>query len=316
MTRTLRRSAALVAALTLCSTNAAASPAPDTARDEASPERGAREEAPPAAEGDAAIDPQQLFRAGEEAYWLGDFDLAIERFEAAYAASRVPGMLYNVGLAYYRRSEVSRSLADLERARVVFTNYLQADVGGLVAPAHVQGLIDEITGKIAALRAIEAPASEPASATPSGPEAPACDELPPPPDRGRRQRAIGGALLGLGAVGLTGGVVSTIAFSLKGAEFGDTLALLERQRSEAGCATPAQGQLCEDLDASVAITERNGHKANLLTATVGGSLLAVGAGLTIAGAALFARSRRGQPQRERGLTVAPTWGGVTVVGRF
>lgn len=306
MTRTLQRAAAMVAALTL-STQAAA--APDDAP--------AAEIGEPAPDDAAAIDPQQLFRAGEEAYWLGDFDLAIERFEAAYAASRVPGMLYNVGLAYYRRHDLSRSLADLERARVVFTNYLQADAAGLVAPAHVQGIIDEIDGKIAALRAIEAPSGEPSAPTSEAVEPPACADLPPPPpDRRRLDRPLGGALVGLGVVGLSGGVVATVAFSLKGVEFGDTLVLLDRQRSEAGCTTPAQSQLCADLDASVAITERNGHKANLLTATVGGSLLAVGAGLTIAGGVLLARARRGHAAQERRLSLAPTWGGMTLSGRF
>ncbi|MEZ4453556.1 MAG: hypothetical protein R3B09_29130, partial [Nannocystaceae bacterium] len=117
MTRTLWKTAAVGAALTLAAGTASAAPSSASTTS-------------PAADVDEAptVDPQALFREGEQAYWLGDFDLAIERFEAAYAASRLPGMLYNVGLAYSRRYDLSRSIVDLERARVVLQNYLQADV--------------------------------------------------------------------------------------------------------------------------------------------------------------------------------------------
>lgn len=35
---------------------------------------------------------EALYRQGEQAYWLGDFDQAVEKFEAAYAASRLPAL--------------------------------------------------------------------------------------------------------------------------------------------------------------------------------------------------------------------------------
>lgn len=42
-------------------------------------------------------DAEALFGEGENAYFVGDFDKAITRFEAAYAASKLPAILYNVG---------------------------------------------------------------------------------------------------------------------------------------------------------------------------------------------------------------------------
>lgn len=67
---------------------------------------------------------QALYEAGARAFGLGDFDRAIENFEAAYDASKLIDILYNVALAYFRRFEISGERKDLLRARAVLRNYV------------------------------------------------------------------------------------------------------------------------------------------------------------------------------------------------
>src|SRR5262249_4228077 len=61
-------------------------------------------EVPPAP--GAQVEAERLFEEGSEAYNLGKFDVAIERFEAAYNLSHATALLYNLGQAYSKRYEV------------------------------------------------------------------------------------------------------------------------------------------------------------------------------------------------------------------
>ncbi len=261
---------------------------------------------------------QRLFREGEEAYWLGDFDQAIQRFEEAYKLSRVPGMLYNVGLAYQRRYETSRSAEDLKRARAVFVNYLDADTGGLVDPLHVEAAIAEIDTELAVAEAPGPEPSQPEEGEISAPlqSAPSCPDpvvASPGLDSGRRSRIVGGAVMATGGLLLSGGVVSLTVFSLKGREFKGVLRGLEEKQEAAGC-SELQSSLCDDLQRSSEITVRNGYKANILAGAVGGSLMAVGLGGLVTGALLYYRGK-GRGRRAE-IVLTPTLGGAALVGRF
>lgn len=88
-----------------------------------SPPSGATGTAPST---DSSVSAEALFEAGERAFGLGDFDRAIENFEAAYAASKLVVILYNVGLSYMRRFEISGDRKDLLRAKAVLRNYVLA----------------------------------------------------------------------------------------------------------------------------------------------------------------------------------------------
>ncbi len=261
---------------------------------------------------------QRLFREGEEAYWLGDFDRAIERFEEAYKLSRVPGMLYNVGLAYQRRYETSHATADLERARAVFVNYLDADTGGLVDPRHVEAVIAEIDTQLAVVEAPKAVPTQPEEGEISAPlqEALTCVD-PVAPGRaaegGRRSRVVGGAVMAAGGLLFSGGVVSLTVFSLKGREFKGVLRGLKEDQQVAGCAE-VQSSHCDALQLSSEITVRNGYKANILAGAVGGSLMAAGVGGLVTGALLYYRGK-GRGRRAE-VVLAPTLGGAALVGRF
>ncbi|MEZ4383195.1 MAG: hypothetical protein R3A79_17845 [Nannocystaceae bacterium] len=264
---------------------------------------------------------QRSFREGEEAYWLGDFDLAVARFEEAYRLSKLPGMLYNVGLAYQRRYENSRSRDDLRRARAVFVNYLEADSAGLIDPRHVEAAIAEID---AALAVAEAPVAAPTpveeAAEASAVEGPqrCVDDAPerstPRRDAPRRDRILGTSLMSAGGLLVAGGVASLTAFSLKGQEFAGVLQGIEADQAAAGCAN-TDSQYCRDLQESALITFNNGHKANLLAGALGGSLLATGAVGVVAGALLYRRGRGGRARTSE-VALTPPFGGAALVGRF
>src|SRR5262249_18392557 len=88
-----------------------ASPATATATPETPPDPGAQVEA------------ERLFEEGSEAYNLGKFDVAIERFEAAYNLSHATALLYNLGQAYSKRYEVDPDPGFLRQARVLYLNF-------------------------------------------------------------------------------------------------------------------------------------------------------------------------------------------------
>ncbi len=206
---------------------------------------------------------QRLFREGEEAYWLGDFERAVERFEEAYKLSKLPGMLYNVGLAYQRRYETSKEPSDLQRARAVFVNYLDADTGALIDPRHVEGVIAEIDAKLAVVevREVERDAPEEDEISTAVDTAASCPDpalsVGPAVDTGRRPRLIGAGLMGFGGLLLSGGAVSLTVFSLKGREFEAVLAGIEGEQLAAGCGSTTSA-LCDDLGRSAEITVNNG----------------------------------------------------------
>jgi tetratricopeptide (TPR) repeat protein len=62
--------------------------------------------------------------AGYAAFEVGRYTDAIGHFEAAYRLKRDPRLLYNLGLAYYRRAELTQEAADLRQARNLFRRFL------------------------------------------------------------------------------------------------------------------------------------------------------------------------------------------------
>jgi tetratricopeptide (TPR) repeat protein len=64
-------------------------------------------------------------QAAYAAFEVGRYDEAIDHFERAYRLKRDPRLLYNLGLAYYRRHELGRSAPDLRQARNLFKRFLQ-----------------------------------------------------------------------------------------------------------------------------------------------------------------------------------------------
>jgi hypothetical protein len=83
--------------------------------------------------GDPMARARQLYDEGQKAYELTDYDVAIERFRAAYelvrssndpAAPEVLGaVIFNLAVVYERSYEVTPDLERLRRARVMYRQY-------------------------------------------------------------------------------------------------------------------------------------------------------------------------------------------------
>ena len=132
---------------------------------------------------------EALYDAGEHAFGLGDFDRAIEHFEAAYAASKLVVILYNVGLSYMRRFEISGDRKDLLRAKAVVRNYLlavEADPS-LGQPDDAKNLLAEIDKLL--------------------------DSSPSPQNEKDGDRKVDGLKVGLGVTGALAGVSLVVALA-------------------------------------------------------------------------------------------------------
>lgn len=259
------------------------------------------------------VDAEALYQQGEQAYWLGDFELAVARFEAAYAASHLPALLYNVGLAYLRRYELSADPQDLQRARAVLRNYsleLEKDpsLGQAENVPKLLAQIDELLAKVK-------PAEPAVASTPTAVSVPmTCPDTTPAPPLVRSLRPAGAAVMGVASLALAGGVAAALAFALKGRSFHDQLVGLRGEQQAAGCGDMASAT-CDYLAAAERITVDNGRRANLLAGGLGGGLAAIGvAGLAV-GAVLYGRDRP-RTEARAGLRVTPAIGGLVLSGRF
>ena len=77
------------------------------------------------ATGEAAA--RHHFEKAEKAYRVGNYDIAIAEYQAAYDAQPVPALLFNLAQAYRKRHAVGGQVADLRRAIEVFRAYLRDD---------------------------------------------------------------------------------------------------------------------------------------------------------------------------------------------
>jgi hypothetical protein len=257
-----------------------------------------------------------LYNAGEQAYWLGDFRRAVPLFEAAYARSGLPTLLYNVGLATMRRYELSQDPDDLRRARSVLTNYAQELIKDptLQQADNVPKLIAQLDATLASLTApppVATPAPVIAEVVPEARCEPA-----PPPARGVDTRRVGAAVMSVGGLALAGGVATTVAFALKGQGFQQQQTRLLGEAAAAGCTGGAQGATCRALEESRSITVRNGQQANLLAGGLGGGLMALGVAGLVIGAVVFARAPAARGRLAIVPSVTPRTAGLVFAGRF
>ncbi|MCB9753727.1 MAG: hypothetical protein H6713_27615 [Myxococcales bacterium] len=265
---------------------------------------------------------RELYRAGEEAYNLGDFSRAINSFEGAYSLSSRPDLLYNVSLSYFRRYDASRELTDLKRARAVLVNFeiaLRRDptIGD---PDQVRELMKRIEDRLSVDDRPRDASGERAlrSAGPEGPRtAGACTDLTDQPDPGRASRVGGAVAMGTGALILAGGVASIAAFTLKGQEFENTLAGLQSEFMAESC-EGRSSERCQLLQESIDTTINNGRQANILAATLGAGLTVLGTAGVVTGAIFYAQGNRRTKswEHDRELRIAPSLGGVVLRGRF
>ncbi len=119
-------SAALVVAVVLPPSMVRASPFAVPTIDSAPEAGGADEEDAKVAEAKAE------YRAGSDAYALGNYEDAIGHFEAAYELSGAVDLLFNLGQSYTRWYDISNDIDHLKKARRLYENYvLNVDSTGL-----------------------------------------------------------------------------------------------------------------------------------------------------------------------------------------
>lgn len=270
-------------------------------------------------------DAEALYNAGEQAYWLGDFRRAVQHFEAAYARSGLPALLYNVGLATMRRYELTQDPEDLRRARAVLTNYAQelAKDPTLQQADNVPRLIAQLDATLATLAAAKPAAKSPAAEPRELPAIDPRDRCEPTPaiDRSsatdRATRRAGASVMTIGGLALVGGVATTVAFALKGQSFQQQQQTLLADAAARGCdGAASQSAACIALDDSVAITVRNGQRANLLAGGLGGGLVALGVAGLVVGAVVFSRAPRLRGKLAISPALTPQAAGLLLNGRF
>lgn len=266
---------------------------------------------------------EELYAEAERAYFIGDYVTAVTRFEAAYAKSQLPQLLYNVGLAYMRRYELSKDVADLRRAQSVLTNFrVELERDPTIGSAQNVGeLLKQIERSLAVhdtRKPLTAKPTKPAGATSEAQPAAACPDPAPaktivqPADT----RRAGAALLTLGGLSLAAGVASGLGFALKGRQFRGELADVTAMQQQA-CDGDEMSAQCVGYSQSVTLTKANGHTANILAGTLGGGLTALGVAGLVAGAVLYARAGRSdRSDRRARIQAGPSIGGVWLRGQF
>lgn len=259
---------------------------------------------------------ETLFREGENAYFIGDFDKAIARFEAAYGASKLPAILYNVGLTYYRRFSISGDVKDLKRARAVLQNFkleveqdprlgnqdnvakllVEIDAALVELPTEVSRPSLEVTS-VPPATSLEVssvpPAKEPTHTVDDGANSSAGME---PISRWRRHVAVGSTLVGVGV----GTLVATVALAVRGGSLEDSF-----EAKKCSLNTPTME--CDSL-------MDQGRRTNIFTV-----FTAVAAPLMIAGGATLLTlglKRRAAHRRVASPYVAPGSVGIVFQGRF
>lgn len=261
---------------------------------------------------------EALYNAGEQAYWLGDFRRAVDLFEAAYASSGLPALLYNVGLATMRRYELTQDPEDLRRARAVLTNYAQelAKDPTLQQADNVPRLIAQLDATLAALSAPKqtpVAAQKPAITPASAPPLERCEPAPAPT---RDTRRAGAVVMSTGGILLAGGVASTLAFALKGQSFQHQQERLLADSAARGCGDNPTSAACVALEQARAITVQNGQRANLLAGGLGGGLMAVGLVGLVVGAVVFTRTPPTRGKLALAPVLTPRSAGLFLSGRF
>lgn len=263
---------------------------------------------------------EALYNAGEQAYWLGDFRRAVDHFEAAYARSGLPALLYNVGLATMRRYELTQDPEDLRRARAVLTNYAQELVKDptLQQADNVPRLIAQLDATLAALAAPKQSPSptrpeiaDPAATTPKA----RCEPVAAPTPA-RDTRRAGAAIMTTGGLTLAGGVATTLAFALKAQSFQRQQEVILADAAARGCNDASPSAACQALEQSRSITVQNGQRANLLAGSLGGGLMALGLVGLVVGAVVYTRTPAARSKLAVSPTFTPQSAGLALAGRF
>lgn len=110
----------------------------------------------PAEEDPLVAEAKAEYRAGSDAYALGNYEAAVAHFERSYQLTHQPELLFNLGQSYTRWYDISNDLEHLKKARRLYENYV-LNVGATdmdeeqqaQARADAQRRISEVDRRIA-----------------------------------------------------------------------------------------------------------------------------------------------------------------------
>jgi hypothetical protein len=235
------------------------------------------------ADGDRA---RALFTQGEAAYSAGRFGEAARLFEDAYADSHRPELLWNIAQSHKHQYDIDHDVQRLRTALSVLSNYQQliwekkAQDEARDTVRETRALLDQAEREEAARIAAERAAAERAA------------HALTPAQRERRWRIADFSLLAAGGatliVGLTFGLLA---------------------HSEAGSVQSAGAPGRPVPFGTVADHESRGQTYEVVSY----ALYGIGAAAAATGAVLLAVQARGHRSR---MSIAPTFGGVVLCGRF
>jgi tetratricopeptide (TPR) repeat protein len=102
------------------------------------------------------IEARAEYKAGSDAYALGNYEEAVKHFERSYQLSQEPALLFNLGQSYTRWYDISGDIEHLKKARRLYENYV-LNVGSTTldeqgqadARADAQARIAEVDRRIA-----------------------------------------------------------------------------------------------------------------------------------------------------------------------
>lgn len=265
--------------------------------------------------------PEALYDEGRKAYRLGDFKVAVDRWEEAYAASDNALLLYNISLAYRGRYTITNDIGDLRRARAVLDNFIKVasadpDIDLDDAPEKLVEIDEQIA---AAEKQAEENPTEPIVTTPPEQAEPKRPE--PTPDPGRTMRLAGiGAMAG-GGLALVAGAGVMGFFIIKSKEWNDNLQRDNGAFENAGCTGDEQSGECAQLQNNIDTWRLNGRDANtrsILAIAIGGGIGVIG---LVAGGLVFNEgNKRTKLWEKQGFTshlrLLPTRRGAVLTGRF
>ncbi len=244
---------------------------------------------------------RKMYSEGESAYRLGRFEEAAVKFERAYELSHLPGLLYNIGLSYKRKYDLSTDVADLRKAKTVFENYLieLARDPELGDREEAENLVAETDAMIKKHEDEEEAARAAAAGNrPAGPTG---------PDPGKKDRLAGVIMMSTGGVLALGGAAFGVVMALRGNEFTQDL---EDCKADPSCSDSTRNTIID-----------NGQKANRLGLGIAIPLAVAGTAVLGAGVGVFIRGdKKTKAWQKSKVSVAPafsgTFVGVGVSGRF
>jgi tetratricopeptide (TPR) repeat protein len=232
------------------------------------------------------------YNEGQQRYAAGDYLVAADRFEAAFALDPDPAYLFNIAQAYRFGNACAKAAASYRKFLGAVANPPNAD--------KVQQFIQQADECATAQVAAERPKPPPMDPVEQQPPPPPPPEKPGVP--GRAQRAIG---LGVFAGGLAMLGVATY-YTRKGSQLRDdreALCAMEIQ-STGSCQWTAEREAAEnDL-------EDRGERANRISYISWG----VGGAAVIGGVLIWVLAP--MPKEQRAVSIVPTPDGAMAYGTF